>query len=48
MFLFHKLKLGEFNFRDDPNEMPNFVAINEAKVDCKIHCKGDNLFCAVK
>jgi len=34
-------------FRDDPNEMPGFVAINEAKTDCKIIPKGDNLFAAV-
>ena len=35
-------------YRDDPNEMPDFVAINEAKTDCKIIPKGDNLFAAVK
>lgn len=28
--------------------MPNFVGINEAKLDCKIHSKGDNIFSAVK
>jgi hypothetical protein len=35
-------------FRDCPNEMPDFVAINEAKLNGKITCKGDNLFSAIK
>ena len=34
-------------FRDDPNKLPDFVAINEANVDCKIISKGENIFCAV-
>ena len=34
-------------FRDDPNKLPDFVAINEAKIDCKIISKGENLFSAV-
>ena len=34
-------------FRDDPNKLPDFVAINEAKVNCKIVPKGENIFCAV-
>lgn len=34
-------------FRDEPNEMPNFVAINEAKLDGKIISKGDNIFAAI-
>ncbi|XP_052792420.1 histone PARylation factor 1-like isoform X2 [Mya arenaria] len=34
-------------FRDDPSEMPAFVASNSAAVDCIISSKGDNLFAAV-
>ncbi|CAF0711664.1 unnamed protein product [Brachionus calyciflorus] len=34
-------------YRDDPSELPNFVGINEPKLDCKILCKGDNLFAAI-
>ena len=34
--------------RDDPSEMPSFVAINEANIDGKIISKGDNLFSAIK
>jgi hypothetical protein len=34
-------------FRDDPNELPSFVALNEAKNGCTIIPKGDNLFSAV-
>jgi len=34
-------------FRDDPSEMPSFVAINEANIDGKIISKGDNLFSAI-
>jgi|LakMenEpi03Aug12_release.lakeMendotaPanAssembly.Ray.scaffolds.fasta_scaffold529709_1 hypothetical protein len=34
-------------FRDDPNKLPDFVAINETKIDCKIISKGENLFSAV-
>ncbi|XP_052281625.1 histone PARylation factor 1-like isoform X2 [Dreissena polymorpha] len=34
-------------FRDDPCEMPAFVAANSAAVDCIITPKGDNIFAAV-
>jgi hypothetical protein len=34
-------------FRDNPNELPDFVAVNEAKIDCKILPKGENIFSAV-
>lgn len=34
-------------FRDEPKEMPSFVATNEAKLDGKIYCKGDNIFSAI-
>jgi hypothetical protein len=34
--------------RDDPSEMPNFVAINDAKIDGRIMPKGENLFAALK
>ncbi|XP_048778072.2 histone PARylation factor 1-like [Ostrea edulis] len=35
-------------FRDDPSEMPVFVAVNEASESCKIVPKGENIFGAVK
>ncbi|ELT89494.1 hypothetical protein CAPTEDRAFT_108777 [Capitella teleta] len=34
-------------FRDDPKEMPVFVASNEAKVNCNIVPRGENIFAAV-
>lgn len=34
-------------FRDDPSQLPSFVALNEAKIDCIIFPKGENLFSAV-
>ena len=34
--------------RDDPQELPVFVAVNSAKTSCKIEAKGDNLFAAVR
>ena len=36
------------HFRDDPQEMPVFVAANSAKKGCKIEPEGDNLFTAVR
>ncbi|KAK3608963.1 hypothetical protein CHS0354_026292 [Potamilus streckersoni] len=35
-------------FRDDPNEMPVFVAENSAKVNSTITARGDNLFAAIQ
>ncbi|XP_061165509.1 histone PARylation factor 1-like [Saccostrea echinata] len=35
-------------FRDEPSEMPVFVAVNQAKDSCKITPKGENIFGAVK
>ncbi|XP_077984873.1 histone PARylation factor 1-like [Glandiceps talaboti] len=35
-------------YRDDPNEMPVFVAANSAAVGCTIKPQGENLFAAVK
>ncbi|CAD5115084.1 DgyrCDS4097 [Dimorphilus gyrociliatus] len=35
-------------FRDDPENMPDFVAFNEAKNSCQIKPKGENLFAAIK
>ena len=34
--------------RDDPNELPVFVGFNEAKKNCRIEKKGENLFAALK
>uniref|UniRef100_T1IPC9 Histone PARylation factor 1 n=1 Tax=Strigamia maritima TaxID=126957 RepID=T1IPC9_STRMM len=34
-------------FRDDPNEMPNFVASNNANNDCVLTPLGPNLFAAI-
>ncbi|XP_038055223.1 histone PARylation factor 1-like [Patiria miniata] len=35
-------------FRDEPNEMPVFVAANSAKKNCSFSAQGDNIFAAVK
>jgi hypothetical protein len=35
-------------FRDDPVDMPTFVACSEPVLNSTITCKGDNLFSAIK
>jgi len=34
--------------RDDPKEMPMFVASNSASIDCLIKPRGENMFSAVR
>ena len=45
---FYWFTYSKYTYRDDPLEMPSFVAMNEAKLDGKIISLGDNLFSAIK